>query len=564
MHSSEAHHRARGFALLTFFAFTGLSVVDPTFADPAPAPAVGLAVAATAASSGHAANSAPTAGHGSPITPTPVPIQSIAELESDLSHGRTTVRAVTASYIARIGAIDSSGPSLHAVLEVSSEATHIAADLDARHGKHGPLFGVPILVKDNIDTADTLLTTAGSLALMTSKPARDAFVIRRLRAAGAIILGKTNLSEWANGRSTRSSSGWSARGGQTRNPYALNRNPCGSSSGSGAAIAAGLAVVAIGTETDGSIVCPSSANGLVGIKPTVGLVSRSGIIPIAASQDTAGPMAHTVADAAAVLTVLAGFDPDDPATEPLRKHKAIDYTGFLNPDSLQGVRIGVMRHYAGFHEKVDAVFEQALAALRARGAVLVDPVEIPNADKIDKDEEIVLQYEFKDGINRYLGRRNGGGPRTLADLIQYNIDHATTEMPFFQQETFLQANARGPLTDPVYVEAHERYKRLAGPEGIDAALAKDHLDVLIAPTGGPAWVTDLVNGDHFLGGNVSSAPAIAGYPHITVPMGAVEGLPVGLSFVGPAWSEAKLISYAYAYEHATHAAHPPEFRESVP
>ena len=506
----------------------------------------------------------PPAERAAPTAPTPVLTQSIAELESDFSHGRTTVRAVTESYIARIGAIDSSGPSLHAVLEVNSEAIHIAGDLDAKHGGHGPLFGVPILLKDNIDTADTMLTTAGSLALMTSKPARDAFIVRRLRAAGAVILGKTNLSEWANGRSTRSSSGWSARGGQTRNPYALNRNPCGSSSGSGAGIAAGLAVVAIGTETDGSIVCPSSINGLVGIKPTVGLVSRSGIIPIAASQDTAGPMAHTVADAAAVLTVLAGFDADDPATEPMRKHKAVDYTRFLNSGSLQGVRIGVLRHYAGFHERVDAVFEQALATLRARGAVLVDPVEIPNADQLDKDEEVVLQYEFKDGINRYLRNRKGDGPRTLADLIQYNIDHATTELPYFQQETFLQANARGPLTDPVYVEAHERYRRRAGPEGIDAALAKDHLDVLIAPTVGPAWTTDLLNGDHFVGGNVSIAPAVAGYPHITVPMGSVEGLPVGLSFVGPAWSEGKLIGYAYAFEQATHAAHPPEFRPSIP
>lgn len=536
-----------------------------------PASPIALAAAAgataglyAAAHFDHAANSLAPADHTAPIPPTPVPTQSIAQLESDLSHHRTTVRAVTESYIARIAAIDSSGPSLHAVLEVNSEALHIAGDLDSKFGRHGPLFGVPILLKDNIDTGDTELTTAGSLALTTSKPARDAFIVRRLRAAGAVILGKTNLSEWANGRSTRSSSGWSARGGQTRNPYALNRNPCGSSSGSGAGIAAGLAVVAIGTETDGSIVCPSSVNGLVGIKPTVGLVSRSGIIPIAASQDTAGPMAHTVADAAVVLTVLAGFDPDDPATEPLRKRPALDYTRFLNRDGLQGVRIGVLRHYAGFHEKVDALFEQALAALRARGAVLVDPVEIPNADKLDKDEEIVLQYEFKDGINRYLATRKGGGPRTLADLIQYNIEHATTEMPYFQQETFLQANARGPLTDPVYVEAHQRYERLAGPEGIDAALAKDHLDALIAPTVGPAWTTDLINGDHVIGGNVSIAPAIAGYPHITVPMGAVDGLPVGLSFVGPAWSEGNLITYAYAYEQATHLSRPPEFRATQP
>ena len=510
-----------------------------------------------------AAASVPSAPGATNIA-VPPPNPTISQLESDLSHGRTTVRAVTAGYIARIGAIDSSGPAIHAVLEVNSEATHIAGDLDARHGKHGPLFGVPILLKDNIDTGDTMLTTAGSLALTTSKPARDAFIVRRLRASGAVILGKTNLSEWANGRSTRSSSGWSARGGQTKNPYALDRNPCGSSSGSGAAVAAGLATVAIGTETDGSIVCPSSANGLVGIKPTVGLVSRNGIIPIAASQDTAGPMAHTVADAAAVLTVLAGYDPDDPATTPLKSRPTIDYTQFLNAESLKGIRIGVLRHYAGFHEKVDAIFEGAIATLRARGAVIVDSVEIPNAEKLDADESVILQYEFKDGINRYLSTRKGGGPRTLTDLINYNNEHATTEMPFFQQEQFLKANACGPLTDKAYVDVHERAKRLAGPEGIDAALAKDHLDVLIAPTLGPAWTTDLINGDHFLGGNISTAPAVAGYPHVTVPMGFVEGLPVGLSFVGTAWSEGKLISYAYAYEQATHVARPPEFRQSVP
>jgi len=536
-----------------------MALLNPTFATPAPpnGPDASIASTATAAPPSGSAPSAASAIAAAPNL-------TITQLESDLSHDHTTVRKITEGYIARIDAIDSNGPALHAVLEVNSEAIRIAGELDSKHGKHGALFGVPVLLKDNIDTADTMLTTAGSLALTTSKPKRDAFIVRRLRASGAVILGKTNLSEWANFRSTRSSSGWSGRGGQTKNPYALNRNPCGSSSGSGAAIAAGLAIVAIGSETDGSIVCPSSANGLVGIKPTVGLVSRSGIIPISASQDTAGPMARTVADAAAVLTVLAGFDPDDPATAPLRNRPATDYTHFLNADSLKGVRIGVMRHYAGFHEKVDALFEQALAVLRARGAVLVDSVEIPNAEKLDADEQAVLQYEFKDGINRYLGTRKGDGPRTLAELINYNNEHVTTEMPFFRQEQFVQSNARGPLTDQAYIEAHERAKRMAGPEGIDAALAKDHLDVLIAPTLGPAWATDLVNGDHFLGGNVSTAPAVAGYPHLTVPMGFVEGLPVGLSFVGTAWSEGNLISYAYAFEQATHASHPPEFRQSVP
>jgi amidase len=496
--------------------------------------------------------------------PVPAPDTTIAQLEQALATGRTTARSVTNHYIARIAAIDANGPSLHSVLEVNPDAASIASNLDGAHATHGPLFGVPILLKDNIDTSDRMLTTAGSLALVDSKPAHDAFIVTRLRASGAVILGKTNLSEWANFRSSRSSSGWSGRGGQTRNPYSLDRNPCGSSSGSGAAIAASLAVVAIGSETDGSIVCPSSANGLVGIKPTIGLVSRSGIIPISASQDTAGPMARTVADAAAVLTVIAGYDPDDPATTPLRDRPPTDYTRFLDPNSLKGARIGVMRHSAGFHEKVDAVFEQALSALRMQGAILVDPADIPNADKLDADEQVVLQYEFKDGINKYLSTRHGGGPRTLTDLITYNSAHAPQEMPYFGQELFTQSNARGPLTDRLYVEAHDRAKRLAGPEGIDAALTKDHLDALIAPTLGPAWTTDLINGDHFLGGGVSSPPAVAGYPHITVPMGAVDGLPIGLSFVGTAWSEGRLISLAYAFERATHARRAPEFRPSIP
>jgi amidase len=463
------------------------------------------------------------------------------------------------NYLARIKTIDQSGPSLHAVIEVNPDAKALA-----QKPRPGPLSGVAVLIKDNIDTADKMSTTAGSLALVSSKPAHDAFIVSKLRASGALILGKTNLSEWANFRSNRSSSGWSGRGGQTRNPYVLDRNPCGSSSGTGAGISAGLADVGVGTETDGSIVCPSSANGLVGIKPTVGLVSRSGIIPISASQDTAGPMARTVKDAAALLTVLAGYDPSDPATAPLKDRAPLDYSSFLDANSLSGVRIGVMRHTAGFHEKVDAVFEKALAALRAKGAVIVDPVEVQDTEKLDADEQLVLQYEFKDGLNRYLQTRQGSGPRALAELIAYNEAHATTEMPYFGQELFIKSNARGDLTDPKYIEAHDRNKRLAGPEGIDAALAKDHLDVLVGPTMGAAWTTDLVNGDHFLGGGVSSLPAIAGYPHITVPMGDVSGLPVGLSFVGAAWSEGKLISYAYAFEQATHARRDPEFRATIP
>ena len=485
-----------------------------------------------------------------------------ARLSSD--HSASRVRKIVDEYLSRISAIDAQGPTLRSVIEVNPDATAIADGLDRSTASRGPLFGIPVLIKDNIDTADRMLTTAGSLALVDSKPAHDAFIVTRLRDSGAVLLGKTNLSEWANFRSSRSSSGWSGRGGQTRNPYSLDRNPCGSSSGSGAAIAAGLAVVAVGTETDGSIVCPSSANGLVGIKPTVGLVSRTGIIPISASQDTAGPMARTVADAAALLTVLAGYDPQDPATAPLEGRPPTDYRHFLNANSLKGVRIGVMRHYAGFHEKVDAAFETALAALRAQGAVLVDPVEVPNSTKLDADEQIVLQFEFKDGLNRYLKTRVGSSPRTLVELIRYNDQHAAAEMRYFGQELFTQSNDRGDLKDSQYVEAHERARSLAGPQGIDAALAKDHLDVLVAPTMGPAWTTDLVNGDHFLGGGVSTLPAVAGYPHVTVPMGAVEGLSVGLSFVGTAWSEGKLISYAYAFEQATHARRPPEFRIAIP
>jgi amidase len=489
---------------------------------------------------------------------------SIAALEGDLAGARVSVRTVEAHYSARIAALDERGPTLHAVLEVNPDAAAIAAQLDRDRSHRGALYGVPVLLKDNIDTADRMLTTAGSLALLDSKPARDAFIVRRLRAAGALILGKTNLSEWANYRSKRSSSGWSGRGGQTRNPYALDRNPCGSSSGSAAAIAADLALVAVGTETDGSITCPASLNALVGIKPTVGLVSRSGIIPIAASQDTAGPMARSVADAAALLGVLAGYDPDDPATAPLAEHPPPDYSGFLNPGSLTHVRIGVLRHYAGFHEEVDALFEQALTVLRERGAVLVDPAVIANAEKLEADEQIVLAYEFKDGINRYLATRTGPGPRTLRDLIAFNEREAAREMPFFRQELFLAAEACGDLADPKYLAAHERTRRLAGPEGIDATLARDRLDALVAPTTGPAWTTDLVNGDHFLGGGITTAPAVAGYPHISVPMGAVHGLPVGLSFIGAAWSEGRLISYAYAYEQATHARQPPRLSPGAP
>jgi amidase len=488
----------------------------------------------------------------------------IAQIHEDLDAGRYNVRTLERHYEARIAAIDRSGPALNAVIEVNPDATAIAATLEGDAAHRGPLFGVPVLLKDNIDTADRMLTTAGSLALMSSRPMHDAFIVKRLRASGALILGKTNLSEWANFRSTRSTSGWSGRGGQTKNPYALDRNPCGSSAGSGAAVAADLAVVAVGTETDGSIVCPSSVSGLVGIKPTVGLVSRSGIIPISASQDTAGPMARSVADAALLLTVLAGYDPDDPATAALKERPPPDYTQFLDRNSLKGARVGVLRQYAGFHEEVDAAFARALDALRAQGAVIVDSAAIADQSTLEADEQTVLLYEFKDGINRFLAGRAATGPQTLEELIAFDVREQAREMPYFAQELFVSSQAKSSLSDNQYIEAHERAKRLAGAEGIDAALAKDRLDVLVAPTVGPAWTTDLLNGDHYLGGAISTAAAVAGYPHITVPMGMVHGLPIGLSLVGPAWSEPKLIAYAYAFEQVAHARESPKFAISVP
>ena len=487
----------------------------------------------------------------------------IAQLQRGFASGTAGVTLIESHYEARVRALDWSGPGLHSVLELNPDAPAIARRLSGGKAPHGLLYGVPVLLKDNIDTADRMHTTAGSLALMGSRPPRDAFLVRRLRAAGAVILGKANLSEWANFRSRHSSSGWSARGGQTRNPYVLDRNPCGSSSGSAVAVAEDLTTVAVATETDGSIVCPASINGIVGLKPTVGLVSRSGIIPISATQDTAGPVARTVTDAAILLSALAGYDPDDPATAPLKDRPPPDYRTALRADSLRGVRIGVLREFAGFSDDVDAHFERALEKLRALGAVLVDPVTIATKGRFDDDELTVLQYEFKDGINRYLGLRLGSGPRSLAELIAFNSTHQPQEMPWFGQDQFLDSQRAGSLTDQHYLDARERARRLAGAEGIDATLAKDRLDVLVAPTAGPAWVTDPVDGDHFIGGDISSPPAVAGYPHITVPMQPVHGLPVGLSFVGPAWSEAALIGYAYAFEQATHHRTSPRLLKSL-
>ncbi|HTS02356.1 MAG TPA: amidase, partial [Thermoanaerobaculia bacterium] len=419
--------------------------------------------------------------------------------------------------------------------------------------------GIPILVKDNIDTADRMATTAGSLALAGSRAPRDAFVVRRLREAGAVLLGKTNLSEWANIRSSNSTSGWSGRGGLTRNPYALDRNPCGSSSGSGVAVAASLCAAAVGTETDGSIVSPSSANGVVGLKPTVGLLSRSGIIPISHSQDTAGPMARTVRDAAVLLGVLAGVDPEDAATAAFDRKDSSDYTRFLDADGLAGARIGVARNYFGFHDGVDAAMAEALRALKQRGADLVDPADIPNMDKVGDAELSVLLFELRADLNAYLERRGPESPvKSLKDVIAFNERHAREEMPYFGQNTFLKAEAKGPLTSYEYLEALAKCRRLSRSEGIDAVMDKHRLDALVAPTLGPACVTDLLNGDRWLG-ETSTAAAVAGYPHVTVPAGFVFGLPVGISFFGRAWSEGTLLKLAYAFEQATKHRRPPRF-----
>ena len=499
----------------------------------------------------------------------PLAEATIAELQEGLAGGEWTARAIAEAYLGRVEEIDGRGPALRSVIETNPDALAIADRLDRerREGRlRGPLHGVPVLLKDNIDTADRMTTTAGSLALAGWVPPEDSAVAARLRGAGALLLGKANLSEWANFRSTRSSSGWSGRGGQCRNPYVLDRNPCGSSSGSGAAVSANLAAVAIGTETDGSIVCPSSANGIVGIKPTVGLVSRAGIIPISHTQDTAGPMARTVRDAAVVLGVLAGSDPRDPASADSGLRGLDDYTPFLDPAGLRDARIGVARHLLGFHDGVDRLVEEALDAMRAAGAVVVDPVELgtgPARASLQMAEAEVLFYEFKAGLNAYLARRAPGAEvRSLAGLIAFNERNAEAEMPYFGQERLIAAEAKGPFSEPGYLAALAASRRLSRAEGIDRTMDGHRLDAVVAPTGGPAWVTDLVNGDHF-GGSSSGYPAVAGYPNVTVPAGAVHGLPVGVSFFGRAWSEPTLIRIAHAFEQATQARLVPAFRPTL-
>ncbi len=485
----------------------------------------------------------------------------IAGLQQGLASGKFTVRSLAEKYLARIDAIDKRGPAINAVIEINPDALKIADALDRerRTSKpRGPLHGIPVLIKDNIGTADRMMTTAGSLALLGSVPPHDAFLVGQLRQAGALILGKTNLSEWANIRSNRSTSGWSGRGGLTRNPYVLDRNPCGSSSGSGAAVSANACPVAVGTETSGSIICPSNANGIVGIKPTVGLVSRSTVIPISHTQDTAGPMARTVADAAALLTALAGYDPQDPATAPLRDQPPIDYTRSLDPHGLRGARIGVVRKNFGFSDAVDRLIEDCLAALKSEGAVLIDPVDLGPATFGDSILEVFLT-ELKADLNAYLTALGPAAPvHSLKEIIEFNQKHSRQELPYFGQDLFEKAETKGPLTNPDYLAALEKNRDISRTKGIDAAMDQHQLDALLGPSGGPAWTTDLLNGDRGRGGS-SGLPAAAGYPHITVPAGFVFGLPVGLSFFGRAWSEPTLIKIAYSFEQATRHRKPPQF-----
>jgi amidase len=492
--------------------------------------------------------------------------KSVEQLQKAMTSGRVTSREITRQYLARIKAIDKAGPKLNSVIEVNPDALKIAADLDRERkekGPRGPLHGIPVLVKDNLATGDSMQTTAGSLALVGAKAPRDAFVVAKLREAGAVILGKTNLSEWANIRSTRSTSGWSSRGGLTRNPYALDRNTSGSSSGSGAAATASLAALTVGTETDGSITSPSSVNGLVGIKPTLGLLSRSGIIPISPSQDTPGPMTRSVADAAAMLSAMAGTDPHDAATADADKH-ATDYTKFLDADALKGARIGVVKkQFGGRNDLVSAEVAKAIEVMREKGAVLVDVPEVPNTDKYGATELTVLLYELKASMRDYLAEYAPKSPlKSLEDIVAYNEKNKKKVMPYFGQEHFIAAAAKGGLDSQEYIDALAVDRKYSREEGIDKVLKEYQLDALVAPTGGPAWMTDFVKGDA-AGGGFTSPAAVAGYPHITVPAGQVHGLPCGISFVGTAWSEPRLIALAYAFEQATRARRAPTYPKTV-
>jgi len=488
----------------------------------------------------------------------------VDDLQARMRDGRESSSTLVNQYLDRIEAIDKHGPAINAILELNPDAHTIARQRDAeRKAGHlrGPLHGIPVLIKDNIDTADRMHTSAGSLALANNIAPHDSFAAAQLRAAGAVILGKTNLSEWANFRSSHSSSGWSGRGGQTRNPYALDRSPSGSSSGSGSAAAASLCAVAVGTETDGSVTSPSAAAALVGVKPTLGLVSRSGIIPIAHSQDTAGPMARTVRDAAILLGALTGIDPRDAATADSRGHARTDYASGLDRNALRGARIGVARkHYTGYSEPTDRVFERALDLMRQHGATIVDPADIATAGQTDDSELDLLLYEFKADLNKYLGQlKPDVRVRSLAQVIAFNNANAARELRYFGQDIMISAQEKGPLTERKYRDDLARNRRLMRAQGIDATLTKYHLDAIVAPTQQPSPLIDLVNGDPGGGGSFTAPAAVAGYPHVTVPMGFVRGLPVGLSFVGTAWTEQRLLSLAYAFEQAAPARHAPTF-----
>lgn len=508
------------------------------------------------------ARATPNITPGDEIEPFELDEITVSELQDGMKSGRFTSRSLVEKYTARIHEIDKQGPAVNAVIEMNPDGSSIAEALDRERqekGPRGPLHGIPVLIKDNIDTADRMMTTAGSLALVGSKPPKDSAVAQRLRAAGAVILGKTNLSEWANIRSSHSTSGWSGRGGLTKNPYGLDRNPCGSSSGTGAGISANLAACGIGTETDGSIVCPSSSNGLAGIKPTVGLISRAGIIPISHSQDGAGPMCRTLRDAAIMLGALTGVDPDDPATAASAGKSYTDYAQFCDPNGLKGARIGVARKYFGFSDAVDALMEQSLDAMRKQGATVIDPADIATLGKFDESESLVFMYELKADLNAYLSRLGPNAPvKNLKEIIEFNDRNREKEMPYFGQDLFLKSEAKGPLTEKEYVDALARNHQLARTEGIDATMDKYRLDAIVAPTGGPAWLTDLVNGDHVAGGS-SNAAAVAGYPNINVTAGYLWGLPVGISFFGRAWSEPTLMKVAYSFEQATKARRAPRF-----
>ena len=490
----------------------------------------------------------------------------VGDLQSGMQSGRWTARAIAEEYLGRIAQVDKGGPAVNSVIETNPDALEIAEALDRERkakGPRGPLHGIPVLIKDNIATADKMQTTAGSLALVGSRPPADAFVAKKLRDAGAVILGKTNLSEWANIRSSHSISGWSGRGGQTKNPYALDRNPCGSSSGTGAGISANLATIGIGTETDGSIVCPSSANGLAGIKPTIGLVSRHGIIPISHSQDTAGPMCRTVRDAAILLGALTGVDADDKATGASTGKSFTDYTQFLKEDGLQGARIGVLRKTFGFNPAVDILMEDALRVMKKQGATLIDPVEIATQGKFGDSEFLGFMYELKADLNAYLAWLGANTPvKSLKEIIDFNERNTRKEMPYFAQENFYKAEDKGPLTTKEYVEAMGKNRQMSRTDGIDRTMDEHKLDTIVAPTGGPAWLTDIVNGDSF-GGGSSEFAAVAGYPNVNVTAGYVHGLPVGISFFGRAWSEPALIRIAYAFEQATKHRKAPRFLAHV-